>query len=152
MTGGGAADAFLLGLIWAAAGYFIGLAMIFVVALIINALAPQFQGQANIVQALKAVVYAMTPVWLASIFKIIPTRGIYSSFVLAAVVEIIILAASIYALALLCLGVSRLMKVPDEKKTAFTVVVIVCLFALAALIYGAIVGVFMFIMSTSPYY
>jgi hypothetical protein len=152
VTGGGAADAFLLGLIWAAAGYFIGLAMIFVVALIINALAPQFQGQANIVQALKAVVYAMTPVWLASIFKIIPTRGIYSSFVLAAVVEIIILAASIYALALLCLGVSRLMKVPDEKKTAFTVVVIVCLFALAALIYGAIVGVFMFIMSTSPYY
>ena len=49
---------------------------IFVLSLIINALAPTFGAQKNSAQAMKVAVYAYTPGWLAGVFNIIPLLGI----------------------------------------------------------------------------
>ena len=52
-------------------GYALSLAMVFVVALIVDALAPSFGGTKDRVQALKTVTYAYTASWLAGIAAIL---------------------------------------------------------------------------------
>ncbi|HEY0767257.1 MAG TPA: Yip1 family protein, partial [Steroidobacteraceae bacterium] len=60
------------GLTVAVLGYALALAGVFVLALIVEALAPTFGGEKNRVQALKAVAYASTASWVSSIIGIIP--------------------------------------------------------------------------------
>lgn len=57
--------------------YLLAFAMVFVVGLIIDALAPTFNGQKDQPNAMKLAVYSMTPAWLAGIFSLIPgLRGL----------------------------------------------------------------------------
>ena len=56
-------------------GYVVSLAGVFVVGLIIDALAPGFGGEKNQVQAMKAAVYSWTAAWLAGVFVVIPFFG-----------------------------------------------------------------------------
>ena len=86
----------------------------FATALIIDALAPSFDGQKNQVQAAKVAVYASTPAWVAGVFNIIPPLG-----ALAAIV------GGLYGLYLLYLGLPKLMKAPQEKAVGYTVVTII---------------------------
>lgn len=102
---------------------------VFVLALIINWLAPTFGGEKNSQQAFKVAVYAYTPAWLAGIFGIIPILG-----------SLAILAA-LYALYLLYLGLPRLMKCPEEKAIGYTVVVVLCAIVLSVIV-NAIGGLF----------
>jgi hypothetical protein len=107
--------------------------MLYVIALIINALAPKFNGHANLVQALKVSVYGGTPVWVASILMIVPTLGV------------LVTLAGIYSLVLYWLGLPKLMKVPEEKKVGFNITVFVCAIVagiVAATIMGAIGAMF----------
>ena len=46
---------------------------VFILSLIINALAPSFGGEKNPQQALKVAAYSYTPAWIAGILSIIPT-------------------------------------------------------------------------------
>ncbi|HLY55999.1 MAG TPA: Yip1 family protein, partial [Stellaceae bacterium] len=55
--------------------YALALGGAYVMALIIDALAPTFQGQKSQVQALKLVAYSSTAAWLAGIFNLIPWIG-----------------------------------------------------------------------------
>src|SRR5699024_4945639 len=64
-----------IGIMGAVVGYLIGLVLIYVMALIIDALAPTFQGQRNRVQALKTIAYALTAAWVASIANLLPWLG-----------------------------------------------------------------------------
>ncbi len=73
--------------------YVLSLAGTFLVALIVDALAPTFGGQKDRVQALKVVAYAYTAAWVASIIGIVPGLGLLSA-----------LAGAIYGLYLLYLG------------------------------------------------
>jgi hypothetical protein len=59
-------------LIGAAISYLASFAIVCMVAVIINALAPAFGGQRNFTAALKLAAYSSTPVWLAGIFLVIP--------------------------------------------------------------------------------
>lgn len=93
--------------------YVLGLAGVYALALIIDALAPSFDGQKNQVQALKVAAYSSTASWLAGIFAIIPGLRILSLL-------------GLYSLFLLFLGLPVLMKSPKEKAMGYTVVVIVC--------------------------
>lgn len=86
----------------------------FVLALIIDALAPTFGGQKNQIQALKVAAYASTAAWVAGILGILPALGL------------IVLLISLYSLFLLYLGLPVLMKAPQDKAMGYTVVVIVC--------------------------
>lgn len=95
---------------------------VFILSLIINALAPSFGGEKNSQQALKVAVYAYTPAWLAGIFGIIPFLGILA------------ILAAFYGLYLLYLGLPILMKCPQDKSIGYTVVVVICAIVLSVII------------------
>lgn len=107
--------------------YVLGLAVIYVVSLIVNALAPTFDGQKDPIQALKLVVYASTPVWLAGVFSLIPLLGVLG------------ILAGLYGLYLLYIGLTPLMKNPQDKSIGYTALIIVC-YVVLAIIMGVIVA------------
>jgi uncharacterized membrane protein len=110
-------------------GYVLGLAAIYVVSLIVNALAPTFDGQKDPMQALKLVVYSSTPVWLAGVFSLVPLLGVLS------------IIAGLYGLYLLYIGLPILMKNPAEKSIGYTALIVVCYFVLAIIIGIVLAGV-----------
>ncbi|HMA42780.1 MAG TPA: Yip1 family protein [Gemmatimonadales bacterium] len=93
--------------------YVLGLIGPFVLALIIDALAPTFSGQKNQIQALKAAAYSSTAAWVAGIFGLIPALSILGIL-------------GLYSLFLLYLGLPIVMKAPQDKAMGYTVVVIIC--------------------------
>jgi hypothetical protein len=84
----------------------------FVLALIIDALAPTFGGQKSQLQALKVAAYSSTAVWVAGLFMLIPGLGLLSIL-------------GLYSLYLLYLGLPVLMKAPADKALGYTVATIV---------------------------
>lgn len=109
-------------------GYALSLAMVFVVALIVDALAPSFGGTKDRVQALKTVTYAYTASWLAGIAAILPFISL-----------LILLVAGIYGIYLLYLGLPHTMKCPQDKAAGYTAVIIIVVIVLSFLI-GAVVA------------
>jgi hypothetical protein len=97
--------------------YAMGLAMAFIVMLIIDGLAPSFGGVKNQVQALKTVAYAWTPVWIIGILQLFPFLGVLT--------VLILLAALVYSIYLLNLGSQHTMQVPSTRSAGFTAVVII---------------------------
>jgi hypothetical protein len=95
---------------------------VFILSLIINALAPSFGGQKDSTQALKVAVYSYTPAWVAAVFNILPFIGILA------------IIGAFYGFYLLYLGLPRLMKSPPDKAAGYTVVVVVCAIVLSAVI------------------
>ena len=95
---------------------------VFILSLIINALAPTFGGEKNQQQALKVAVYSYTPAWIAGILSIIPFLGLLA------------MLAAFYGLYLLYLGLPRLMKCPEDKSIGYTVVVVICAIVLSVVI------------------
>jgi hypothetical protein len=113
-------------------GYLLSLAVAYIMALIINALAGTFNGQKDMVQALKTVAYAWTAYWIAGIAVIIPWIG-----------WLIVLAGGIYSIYLLYLGLPFTMKCPPEKAggyTALSVIVAIVLSWVVGLIIAGVVG------------
>ncbi|MBF0558418.1 MAG: YIP1 family protein [Nitrospirae bacterium] len=101
--------------------YGLTLAAVYVLALIINALAPTFSGEKNINQAFKLAAYSYTPGWLAGIFMMIPALGFLGIF-------------GLYGLYMLYLGLPVLMKSPGEKSAGYTVAIIIAAIVLFAVI------------------
>ncbi len=110
------------GLLNAVVQYVLTLVGVYVLAFIIDALAPTFDGEKNIDQAFKLATYSYTPAWLVGIFMLIPALGILAIF-------------GLYSLYLLYLGIPVLMKSPKEKSVVYTVAVIV-----AAIIIFVVIG------------
>ncbi len=106
--------------------YLLAFAMAYVMALIIDGLAPTFQGQKNQPNALKLAVYSMTPAWLAGIFSLIPGLRLLSIL-------------GLYGVYLLWVGLPPLMKAPQEKSTGYAATIVVCAIVIF-LVIGAIVG------------
>ena len=95
---------------------------VFILALIINALAPTFGAQKNTEQAIKVAVYSYTPAWLAGVFQILPALGILG------------ILAALYGIYLLYLGLPSVMKSPPDKAAGYTAVVVVCAIVLSIVI------------------
>lgn len=93
--------------------YVLSLAMVFVLGLIIEALAPNFGGTKDRIQALKVAAYSYTAAWIAGIFAIFPPLALVG------------LLGGLYSLYLLYLGLPRLMKTPQDKALPYTAVVVV---------------------------
>jgi Yip1 domain len=113
-------------------GYIMSLIMVFVIAFIADALAPSFDGQKNMAQALKLTAFSLTASWVAGIFNIIPFLGWLLS-----------LLGSLYGLYLFYLGAPVLMKVPEQKAIGYTVVIIVVAIVIGlviSMINAAVVG------------
>ena len=113
-------------------GYVLSLGMVYVLALIADALAPTFQGQKNFLNAFKLIAFSMTPGLLGGIFSIMPALSVLG------------LLASLYGIYLLYLGIPGLMKTPQEKAIPYTVVLLIC-----GIVAGVITGVVMGAISSA---
>lgn len=123
--------------------YALTLAMVYVVALIIDALAPSFGGTKDKVQALKTIAYAITASCVAGIAAIVPLIG-----------WLIAIAAGIYGIYLLYLGLPHTMKCPQERAGGYTAVVVVIAIVagfLVGAIVGAVTGAGMLMRGSSPF-
>jgi len=103
-------------------GYVLALVSAFLLAKIIDALAPSFGGQKNPVQAMKVAAYSGTASYLAGIFQIVPALMILGIL-------------GLYSLYLLYLGLPRLMKAPEDKAMSYTIVTV-----LVAIVLFVVVG------------
>ena len=102
--------------------YVLSLASVYVLALIIDALATNFGSQKNFMQALKLSVFSMTAAWLAGIFSILPALSILGLL-------------GLYSLYVLYLGLPILMKTPEDKVIPYFVVILI-----AAVVVHVVIG------------
>lgn len=114
---------FVAGLVNMVVGYVLSLAMVYVLSLIADALAPTFGGQKDSMKALKLIAYGSTAGMVGGIFSVIPALSALG------------LIASLYSIYLLFLGVPVMMKSPQEKALPYTAVLLVC-----GLVAGMILG------------
>lgn len=105
--------------------YGLSLAMCYVLALVIEALAPNFGGVKDRTQAFKLAAYAPTASWVAGIFALVP------------MLALIALLGALYSLFLLFKGLPKLMKTPEDKALPYTAVVIVVAIVVS-LVFGMI--------------
>jgi hypothetical protein len=120
----------LLGATAALISYGVGLAVTYLLALIVDALAPTFGGEKNFIQSLKLTAYSYTASWVAGIFHLIPGIG-----------GVVGLIAMVYAFYTFYLGVPVLKKCPADKAVAYTLVVVVCGIVLGAVLMGVLMSV-----------
>ncbi len=110
--------------------YVFFLIVVYVLGLIINALAPNFSSTPNMMNAMKLAVYSFTPIWVAGVLYIIPFLGI------------LVIFAGLYGLYVLYLGFATpLMDTPKEKVLGYfavTVVVAIVLWIIVSVVLGAI--------------
>ena len=112
-------------------GYLLTLVLVFVLSLIVEALAPTFGGTKNRLAAVKVVAYSMTALWVAGILGLMPALAVFGA--------LIGLAWAVY---LLYTGLPVLMRTPADKAGAYTAVVVVCALV-AAVVIGAVSGFFL---------
>ncbi len=112
------------GLAYAILHFLLSFLGVFLIALIVDLLAPSFGGQRDSLAALKVTVYSFTPGWVAGVLNIIPMLGILG------------IIAAFYGLYLLYLGLPVLMRCPQEKSIGYTIVTVVC-----AIVMWIVIGV-----------
>ncbi len=112
---------------WAILQYILNLGGVYVLALIIDALAPTFGCTKDLNAALKIVVFSYTPAWLIGVFNLFP------------VLSIIVLLGSIYSLILLYMGLERVKSVPKDKMVGYFIVTIIVAIVVYFII-GAIIN------------
>lgn len=92
-----------------------GLFGVFVVGLIINALAPTFSALRDQRQTLKVAAYSLTPALLSSVLALSP--------ILATLLQ---LSAGLYGIYVLWVGLPVVMHSPQEKAFGYTASVVIC--------------------------
>ncbi|MBK8374540.1 Yip1 family protein [Sphingorhabdus sp.] len=134
LGGMGAGGAMMAGLgmsYWittAVVGYFVGLGLLWLVSFIVKSVSPSFNGNSDMVQATKLMVYSATPTWVAGLVSWVPVIGMLLS-----------LAAMAYAVYLIYLGVRPVMDIPQEKVAGMTVVTVL-IYLVASLVVGAVIA------------
>jgi len=109
------------GLFGAIFSYAASCAIVVLLGLIIDLLAPRFGGRRDFEDAFKLAVYSFTPLWLAGIFLLMPGLRF-------------LLLTGVYGIYLFWLGAPRLAKVPEQQAANFTLVIVICA---GGLLYGA---------------
>jgi hypothetical protein len=122
---------------YAVISYLMALLGVFVLALIIEALAPTFGGTKDRVKAFKVAAYASTAAWVAGIFGLLPFLAILA------------LVGLIYSFYLMYLGLPVLMKTSPDKSAAYTAAVVVAAIVLY-LVIGVITSRILFSMMAGP--
>lgn len=115
---------FLPGLLNAFIGYCFSFVVVYLVALIIDALAPFYRARRHFPSALKLAAYSFTPSWLAGIFLLFPGLRFLAAF-------------GLYGFFLLWTGLPVLMRARRDQSLLYAVAVLCCalavIFALALL-------------------
>jgi len=100
-------------LLRAVIAYLVTFAMVYLIACIIDLLAPRFGGQKNFPNAVKLSVYSHTPLWLAGIFLLIPGLSF-------------LMLLGVYGFYLFWVGLPLLMRVKNEQALLYAVIVTGC--------------------------
>ena len=116
---------FAIGPVVAVISYAVSLAMVYLMAWVIDALSPTFGGEKNFARSLQLIAYSYTAAWVAGIFHLVPFIG-----------SLLALAAGIYSLYTFYLGVPLMKKCPQEKAVAYTVVVVLCGIVAGAILFN----------------
>ncbi|MGH8798963.1 MAG: Yip1 family protein, partial [Casimicrobiaceae bacterium] len=111
-----------IGIAGALVKYVLAFVSVFVVAWLVDMLAPTFGGQRDSLRALKVTAYSYTPAWVAGILQLVPALGILA------------LLAGLYGLYLLYVGLPVLMRCPKEKSVGYTIVLILCAIVVSVVI------------------
>jgi hypothetical protein len=98
----------------AVASYVMTLAIVYVLSLVANALAPKFGGQKNHFNAFKLIAYAYTASFVVGILMLIPSLGTLA------------ILGGLYSLYLLYVGLPVMMKHPEEKNLPYFIVLFLC--------------------------
>ena len=106
------------GMFGAILGYVLSCAIVLVLGILINLVAPLFGGRRDFDSAFKLSVYSFTPAWLAGIFLVLP--GLH-----------FLTLTGFYGAYILWLGLPRLIKSPGQRSLGFAALIVVCAFALA---------------------
>ncbi|MGJ7530444.1 Yip1 family protein [Variovorax sp. GB1P17] len=114
-------------------GYVLSLVMVFVLALIIDAMAPTFEGTKSQIGALKLSAYASTAAFVGGVFSLLPSLAVIGALV------------ALYGIYLLYTGLPVLMKCPVDKAVAYTAVVVVC-----AIVGGFVIAWVLALFTPSP--
>jgi Yip1 domain len=93
--------------------YFVTFAMVYIIAGVIDLLAPRFGAEKNFANAVKLSAYSHTPLWLAGIFLLVPGLSF-------------LLTLGLYGFYLLWIGLPMLMKVSDDKALPYAAAVTAC--------------------------
>jgi hypothetical protein len=93
--------------------YLSGFAIVYGLALVIDALAPMFGTQKDFAAALKLAVYATTPVWIAGIFLLVPGLSF-------------LVILGLHGVYLLWTGLPVLMQAPPERTLPYAATVAGC--------------------------
>lgn len=114
------------GITSAVMGYVGALLAVFILGMVIDALAPSFGAEKNRVQAFKVAAYSYTASWVAGVLGLIPALGI------------LMLLAALYGCFLLYLGLPRVMKAPADKAPGYAIVTIIVAVVVSIVIWMAI--------------
>jgi len=117
------------------AGSLIG---VFVVGLVINALAPVYHGEKNLVQAMKLSVYYHTAGWVVGFLYIMPIPGFLA------------MIGGLYGLYILLLGLPTLMKSAREETAGYFVGVAFAGFAIGAVTGWMINMISLYLLQGAP--
>jgi hypothetical protein len=117
------------GLLQMVVGYLLSLGVVYLLAWIVNALAPTFGGSKDFVAALKVVAYGSTAGFVGGIFSLLPPLAWLG------------LLLALYSIYLYYTGLPVLMRCPPEKAGAYTAVVIVCAIV-ATIVVAGVASVF----------
>lgn len=120
---------FVSGLVSMVVSYVTLLAMCYVVALIVDALAPTFGGQKNFTNAFKVTAYGSTAGIVGGIFNAVPALAMLGFI------------AALYSVYLFYLGLPILMKCPRDRAVGYTAVVIIAAFV-AGIVVGSVSALF----------
>jgi len=104
---------FVSGIVHAIVSYVLTLVGVYVVAFVIDALAPSFNSRKDILSAVKVAVFSFTPAWIGGIFLLLPWLSPLT------------LLLSLYGLYLMFVGLPILMETPKEKTLGYFIVVII---------------------------
>lgn len=102
------------GIVGALLTFALSVVSVWVLAHLIDSLAPQFGGQRDSLRALKLSAYSYTPVWLAGVLHIVPALGFLA------------LPAGLYGLYLLYLGLPVLMRCSQQQAVTYMGLVVGC--------------------------
>jgi hypothetical protein len=102
-----------IGLISAIIHYILTLVGVYVIAFIIDALAPTFGGRKDFNSAFKVAAYAPTASWVAGVFALLPILSVLTIL-------------GLYSLYLLYIGLPILMRTPADRAIGYILAVIVC--------------------------
>ena len=113
------------GVVGLVVGYVISLGAAFLLALLVDALAPSFGGTKNRVAAMKVVAYGLTAACVAGVLYLVPS----------VLLSLLVFLAMCYGVYVFYLGLPVLMKCPKDKAVGYAAVVIVI-----AIVAGAVIG------------